>query len=50
MEISWAVEEGNLPAIIHEDTPAILVDALGVYRMAVLATRGEEAELRRKKK
>lgn len=49
MALAWAIEEGNLPAVVSENTPAILVEALGIYRMALLATRAEEARLRRPK-
>ncbi|WP_157069532.1 hypothetical protein [Sandaracinus amylolyticus] len=50
MQLAWAIEDGNLPALVSDDSPAVLVDALGVYRMALLATRAEEARLRRPKK
>lgn len=46
MEIAWSIEGGNLAAVITENTPAILVEALGVYRSALLATRAEEMRLR----
>lgn len=49
MSLAWAIEDGNLPAVVSDDTPAILVDALGVYRMALIATRAEEARLRKPK-
>lgn len=49
MSLSWAIESGNLAAVVNESTPAVLVDALGVYRMALLATRAEEARLRKPK-
>lgn len=45
MSVSWAIENGNLPAIVTEDTPAVLVDAIGIYRMALLATIAEDRRL-----
>jgi hypothetical protein len=46
MSLAWAIEGGNLPAVIGDDTPAILVEAIGVYRMAVMSTSAEERRLR----
>lgn len=45
MSVSWAAEAGNLAAALGEDPPAVLVDALGVYRSALAATLAEDRRL-----
>jgi hypothetical protein len=45
MALSWAVEEGNLAAATGDDPPAILLDAVGMYRQALSATLAEDRRL-----
>jgi hypothetical protein len=45
MALSWSVESGNLGAALGDDPPAVLVDALGVYRSALAATLAEDRRL-----
>ncbi len=47
--LSWAFESGNLTAVLPPDPPAILLEALGVYRRALEATENENEKLRKKK-
>ncbi len=39
-------ENGNLAVALGSDPPGILVDAIGVYKQALAATRAEDAKLR----
>jgi hypothetical protein len=45
MALSWAVEEGNLAAATGDDPPAILLDAVGMYRQALSATLAEDRRI-----
>lgn len=47
LEVHWAVEQGNLAAVIGTDPPYLLVEALGIFRRALLATQAEERKLKR---
>lgn len=49
MSISWAIENGNLPALLSDDSPHILFEAVGVYRMSLLATLAEDRRLRQQR-
>lgn len=49
MQHAWACDPPNLDASLGADPPAILVDAIGHYRMSLLATQGEDAKLRRER-
>lgn len=44
--VSWSVEGGNLGAVLGADPPAILVDAIGVYRTALESTLHDERKKR----
>lgn len=44
--VAWAVEDGNLPAVIGTDPPYQLAQALGVYERAKRATAADEMRLR----
>lgn len=39
-------ENGNLAIAVGNDPPGLLVDAISVYKLALGATRAEEAKLR----
>lgn len=45
VSVAWAIETGNLPAVIGTDPPYILTQALGVYERAHKATRADEDRL-----
>lgn len=45
--VHWAVEHGNLAAVIGSDPPNILVEALGIFRRSMMATSAEERRLKR---
>lgn len=47
--LSDYVEKGNLGAVVGNDSPAILIDALTVYRSALNATLSEDRRLRAEK-
>lgn len=49
MQYVWACDPPNLSAAIGADPPAILVDGIAHYRMALLATQGEDMKLRRER-
>jgi hypothetical protein len=49
MEYVWACDPPNLAAVLPTDAPGILVDGIRAYRMALLATLGEDAKLRRER-
>lgn len=44
LHLAW--DEGNVPAFLGDDDPAVLHDALRTYRAMVLAVRGEQMKLR----
>ena len=45
MALSWAVDDGNLAAATGDDPPAILLDAVGMYRQSMSATLAEDRRL-----
>jgi len=45
--VAWAIEDGNLPAVIGTDPPYALTQALGVYHRALKATQADEMRLQR---
>lgn len=47
MQYVWACDPPVLGAVLPPDPPAILVDGIAHYRMALLATQAEDARLRR---
>lgn len=49
MQLAWSIEKGNLAPVLGDDPPALLVDALGHYEMALQATVHEDSRLAREK-
>jgi hypothetical protein len=49
MELAWAFDPPNLAAALPPDPPAILVDAIRTYRMALLSTQADDMRSRREK-
>jgi hypothetical protein len=47
MRYVWACDPPNLSAVLSESDPEILHEGIATYRMALLATLGEDAKLRR---
>jgi len=47
MSHTWAVEHGNLGVTLGEDPPAVLVDGIRAYRMALLSTQAEDRRIAR---
>lgn len=45
LDVAWAVPEGNLEAVVGADSDHLLMQAMGVYQRAKLATRAEEDRL-----
>lgn len=44
--LAWAIDSGNLAAVIDKHTPAAVVDALGHFRAAQQAVFAEERRIR----
>lgn len=49
MDLALWIDPPNLAAVVGENTPAILVDALACYRRALVATQSEDRRLRYEK-
>jgi hypothetical protein len=49
MQYVWACDPPNLSAALPPDPPAILLDGIAHYRMALLATQAEDMRLRRER-
>jgi len=45
----WACDPPNLDAVLPPDPPAILIDGIRAYRMALISTQADDAKLRREK-
>lgn len=45
ISVYWAKEGGNLGAVIGQDAPGILVDAIGVFVRALEMTKGEDRKI-----
>jgi hypothetical protein len=46
----WSTDKGNLGAVLGDDPPAVLVDALGVFGRSLSATQAEDARLASEKR
>lgn len=44
--LAWAIDSGNLAAVLTERTPAVVVDGLAAYRGAQQAVFSEERRIR----
>jgi hypothetical protein len=46
MDAWWSIESGSLAAVIGDDPPQILIDAIGLFERARKAACSEDARLR----
>jgi len=47
---AWASERGNINAVLGDDAPWILVQAVGAWERAVSATQSEDREINRRQR
>ena len=50
LAVQWAIPDGNLGVELGPDPPAVLVEAIGVYRMALACTQSEDRKIERDKR